>query len=472
MKRLACALTIGLASLTGYTAHASVFDESDIELVRELRDNAKQGTGAFAIVEDLTTRVGHRMPGSENDARGVEWATNKLESMGFDSVHHEPVTFPTWTRGHESATVISHGNQNLVLTTLGYSPATPEQGIEADIVMFDDLAALEDADSSEVEGKIVFIRNRMERSKDGSTYGPAVGARSMGPVVAAQKGAAAIVIRSISTSDERFAHTGMLSYNWDGDNHLVPAAALSNPDADQLERIVNLGDTVTMNLNLQPEYGDEYTSQNVIADIRGSEKPDEYVIISAHLDSWDLSPGAFDDAAGVGIVVETAKRILELEEAPKRTIRVILFAAEEIGLLGARAYAERHQDNVQNHFVGSESDFGAGQVYQFNARVQDDAWPVIEAIADELSPLGIELGERDARGGPDMTPMRNLGMSVVDLAQDGTYYFDYHHTKNDTLDKVDPEDLDQNVAAWLVFTWLAAQSPVDFGSGPQLVPES
>lgn len=449
-------------------ANDGVFQPQDLELVRTLRDDARDGTDAFAIVEDLTTRVGHRMPGSEGDRRGVEWATQKLEQMGFDSVHHEPVTFPTWQRGHESATVTSHGNQSFVLTTLGYTPATPEDGVEAQVVMFDTLDDLREAERSQLEGKIAFIRNRMERSHDGSTYGPAVSARSLGPSVAAERGAAALVIRSISTSDERFAHTGMVSYNWDGDNFLVPAAALSNPDADQLERIINLGEPVTMNLNLQPSYGDEYTSQNVIADIRGSEKPDEYVIISAHLDSWDLSPGAFDDAAGVGIVVETAKRILALEERPKRTIRVILFAAEEIGLLGARAYAEKHAENLQSHFVGSESDFGAGQVYRFNARVKESAWPAIEEIAAELAPLGIELGERDASGGPDMIPLRNQGMSVVDLLQDGTYYFDYHHTKNDTLDKINPADLDQNVAAWLVFTWLAAQSPLDFGFGDEL----
>lgn len=460
------AIALGLIAC----ANADTLSDEDIQTARELRDAAMQGTQAFEIVEDLTTRVGPRMPGSDGDARGVAWAQEKLEGMGFDDVRLEPVTFPTWTRGEETARVTGDFSQPLIVTTLGYSPATPAGGVEAEVVMFDDLAALQEASASDVEGKIVFIRNRMERSRDGSTYGPAVAARSQGPVVAAEKGAAAIVIRSISTAEHRFAHTGMVSYNWDGDNNLVPAASLPNADADQLERLVNLGKPITLHLNLQPEYGDEYTSHNVIADIRGSEKPEEVVIISAHLDSWDLSPGVLDDGVGVAIVTETAKRILELNQRPKRTVRLILFAAEEIGLLGARAYAEEHGNNVQNHFVGSESDFGAGRVYQINARVQDRAWPVIETIAAELEPLGVALGEQDARGGPDMLPMRALGMSVVDLSQDGTYYFDYHHTKDDTLDQVDRTDLDQNVAAWLVFTWLAANSPVDFGSGPALRP--
>ncbi|TRW49994.1 M20/M25/M40 family metallo-hydrolase [Aliidiomarina halalkaliphila] len=454
----------------GFAVQASVFTQSQLETARELRDAAMQETGAFEIVKDLTTRVGPRMPGSEGDARGVAWAKDALEAMNFDRVWLEPVTFPTWTRGVETARVLGDSSQPLVVTTLGYSPATPAGGIEAQVVMFDNLAALEAASADEVRGKIVFIRNEMERSKDGSTYGPAVSARSMGPVVAAEKGAAAIVIRSISTSEHRFAHTGMVRYNWDGDNNLVPAAALANADANQLERLVNLGEPVYLHLDLQPRYGDMYTSHNVIADIKGSEKPEEVVIISAHLDSWDLSPGVLDDGVGVAIVMETAKRLLGLEERPKRTVRVILFAAEEIGLLGARAYAEKHGEQVAQHFVGSESDFGAGRVYQLNARVQDDAWPVIAAIAEEMKPLGVELGERDARGGPDMLPMRSLGMSVVDLAQDGTYYFDYHHTMNDTLDQVDRTDLNQNVAAWLVFTWLAANSPVDFGSGANLIP--
>lgn len=453
-------------------AGAQHFSQDDLELVRELREDALAGTSAYSIVADLTTNVGPRMAGSANDAKTVDWAVENLTAMGFDDVWTESVTFPTWTRGHESATIVSPSSQELVLTTLGYAPATPAAGIETEVVMVDDLAALQEIPAVEVEDKIVFIRNRMERSKDGSTYGPAVGARSMGPVVAAEKGAAAIVIRSISTSEHRFAHTGMVRYDMAGENNLVPAAALANPDADQLERLIDGGETVVMNLNLQPEYGPEYTSQNVIAEITGTEKPAEFVIISAHHDSWDLSPGALDDAAGVGITMAAAEQLLALDERPKRSIRLILFAAEEIGLIGARQYAERHADSIHQHFTGSESDFGAGRVYQFNARVADEAWPVVEEIAAELAPLGIELGETDAYGGPDMSPLRALGMSVVDLAQDGTYYFDYHHTKDDTLDKIEPADLDQNVAAWLVFTWLAAQSPVDFGSGEALIPES
>lgn len=465
---------------------AQSFRDEDLDIARELRDAAMAGTDAFALVEDLTTRVGPRMAGTEGDARAVAWATDVLESMDFDEVRHEPVSFPTWERGRESAEVVSPAPQSLVITTLGYSPPTPEGGVTAEVVPFDDLGALRDADPDRVAGKIAYIGNRMERARDGSGYGPAVAARQEGPAVAHEKGAAALLIRSVSTGEHRFAHTGMLSFDFDayeasaGDAssaevaevlNLVPAAALAHPDADQLERLLSLeepGEPVEVALELGARYGDQYTSQNVIAEIRGEAKPDEYVVISAHLDSWDLAPGAQDDAAGVGIVIETARRILELGERPDRTIRLVLFAAEEIGLLGARAYADEHGDALDRHHVGSESDFGAGEVYRFNARVSDEAWPLAQAIGAKLGPLGVEMGEQDAFGGPDMIPMRELGMSVTDLAQDGTHYFDYHHTKDDTLDKIDPETLDQNVAAWLVFAWLAAQSPISFGSGEAL----
>ncbi len=446
------------------------FGEATLQTAAELRSSALQGTKAFDWAEDLTTRVGPRMAGSEADARAVEWATTLFRSLDFDEVRTEPVTFPTWQRGIESAAVVSPAPQPLLITTLGFSPPTPEGGIEAEIVLLADYAALENVDPDLVADRIVFINHRMERSRDGSGYRPAVIARQQGPRMAAEKGAAALLIRSIGTGDHRFAHTGNIRYDPDAATPVVPAAALAHPDADQLERLVALDEPVIVRLELGPSYGEPYTSHNVIGEIRGSELPGEVVLIAAHLDSWDLSPGALDDAAGVGIVVETARRIIALDRAPRRTIRVVLFAAEEIGLLGARAYAEFHAGEVEQHLVGSESDFGAGAIYAFNARVAEEAWPVIEAIHAELEPLGIELGVRDAYGGPDMTPMRNRGMAVVDLAQDGTHYFDYHHTKDDTLDKIDPKDLDQNVAAWLVFTWLAANSPVSFGSGPGLIP--
>ena len=219
----------------------SIFSESDIAIAKQLREQGLDSDGAYEITADLTTRIGHRLAGSPNDARGVAWAIGQLESLGFDRVWTEPVTFPNWTRKFERVSIRAPFEQQLVSIALGFSPATPEGGIEAEVVMFDDIAALEAAEPGQVEDKIVFIRNRMQRARDGSGYGPAVRARSMGSMVAAGKGAAALVIRSIGTSTNRFAHTGGMRF--DTGSRVLPAAAISNPDADQLERLMALADT-------------------------------------------------------------------------------------------------------------------------------------------------------------------------------------------------------------------------------------
>ena len=445
----------------------SIFSESDIAIAKQLREQGLDTDMAYEITADLTTRIGHRLAGSPNDARGVAWAVEQLESLGFDRVWTEPVTFPNWTRKFERVSIRAPFEQELVSIALGFSPATPEGGIEAEVVMFDDIAALEAAEPAKVEDKIVFIRNRMQRARDGSGYGPAVRARSVGSMVAAEKGAAALVIRSIGTSSNRFAHTGGMRF--DTGSRVLPAAAISNPDADQLERLMALDEPVRLHIEIDAQLNEPYTSQNVLAQINGGKHPEKIVALGAHLDSWDVGTGALDDASGVGIVTAAAKLIQDLDQRPDRSIQVILFAAEEIGLWGGRAWAEAHHENIENYQLAAESDFGAGPLYEINARVTDRAWPVIEAIQTELAPLGVALGGRQASAGPDFLPMLPYGLVAIDLEQDGTHYFDYHHTENDTLDKINPESLKQNVSAYAVMAWLAAQSPVDFGSGAELL---
>jgi Zn-dependent M28 family amino/carboxypeptidase len=447
---------------------ADVFDDADLSIARELRETALAGTGGFEIVEDLTTRIGPRLAGSEADARAVDWAVDLLEGLGLDRVWREPATFPTWSRGHEEVAVTSPVSQDFQALAIGYSPATPPEGIEAEVVMFDDLAALEAAGEDTLNGKIVFIRNRMARARDGSGYGPAVQARARGAMVAAEKGAEALLIRSIGTSTNRFAHTGGMRF--DTAVRSLPAAAISNPDADQLERLIGLGEPVTVHMNIAAQINQAYTSHNVIAQIDGAVRPDEIVALGAHLDSWDVGTGALDDGAGVAIVTDAARHILALDQRPDRSIQVILFAAEEIGLWGGRAWAQAREETIDRVHVAAESDFGAGPIYSMSARVTDAARPVIEAIAAELDPLGIVLSDsRRASGGPDFIPALPLGLAAVDLSQDGTHYFDYHHTENDTLDKIDPQAMRQNAAAYAVFAWLAAQSPIGFGSGQALL---
>jgi len=461
-------VTAVLAVAMAGSVRADLFEAAELETARELRALALESNLGYEITADLTTRIGNRLAGTENDARAVAWAVAKLESLGFDRVWTEPATFPTWTREHERVSITSPVEQDLVSLAIGFSPATPEGGVEGEVVMFDDLAALQAAPAENVAGKIVFIRKRMERARDGSGYGPTVAARSTGSMAAAEKDALALIIRSVGTSTNRFAHTGAMRF--DAGSRRIPAAAISNPDADQLERLIALGEPVRLNVDIGAQVNEPYTSQNVIAEITGSEHPEEIVALGAHLDSWDVGTGAIDDGAGVGIVTAAAKLIMENAERPERSIRVILFAAEELGLWGGRAWAEAHKDNIENYQLAAESDFGAGPVYEISARVSDEAWPVIEAIHAELEMLGIAMGGRtQARGGPDFMPMSIHGLAAADLKQDGTKYFDYHHTENDTLDKIDPAEMAQNVAAYAVLAWLAAQSPVDFGSGPGLV---
>jgi Zn-dependent M28 family amino/carboxypeptidase len=304
----------------------------------------------------------------------------------------------------------------------------------------------------------------MERNREGSGYRPTARARGAGPSAAAGKGAVAMLMRSAGTSNNRIAHTGATRYREDVPR--IPAAALSHPDADVLEARLAMGKPVRFRLRLTSRYLADAQSANVIGEIRGSEAPDEIVLLGCHLDSWDTGEGAQDDGAGCAIVIEAARRIAELPEGPRRTLRVVLFANEEFGLSGARAYAEAHADEIAAHAIGAESDLGSGRVWQLASRVRPEALGVIDAMAGLLEPLGVEQGDNKARGGADLIPVRAAGMPVLSLRQDATRYFDIHHTVNDTLAQVDRAELDQNVAVYVVAAYLAAETEVDFGPLP------
>jgi Zn-dependent M28 family amino/carboxypeptidase len=276
----------------------------------------------------------------------------------------------------------------------------------------------------------------------------------------------ALVIRSIGTDSDRFPHTGAQRYAAEGPR--IPAAALSNPDADLLSNMLRRGQPVKIRLDLDVGMtGNTKQTYNVIGEITGKGKlANEVVVIGGHLDSWDLGTGAIDDGAGVAITMAAGAMIGKLKDAPRRTIRVIAFANEEQGLYGGRAYAETHKDQLDLQQLGAESDFGAGRIYAFRAGVATEARPVIEQIGALLAPLGIAYEATGGSPGPDIGPFEKLGMPWADLQQDGSDYFDLHHTANDTLDKIKASDLDQQVAAYAVMAYAAAQSPVDFGRSP------
>jgi len=244
---------------------------------------------------------------------------------------------------------------------------------------------------------------------------------------------------------------------------VVPAGAISNPDADLLVNMLKRGKPVIFKYTLGSHWDGEYTSQNVIGEITGREKPDEVVVIGGHLDSWDLGTGAIDDASGCAITMATAMLIKDAGIQPYRTIRVVLWANEENGLYGARAYAKAHKNEMAKHIIGGESDFGASTIYAFSSNVSEASLPVIAQIAELMQPLNIGYTGNNGGSGADISPLKKAGMATFGLAQDGTNYFDLHHTPDDTMDKIVPEEIAQNTAAWIVFVALAAEYQGDFG---------
>ena len=423
-----------------------------------LREQALADNTGWKVVESLTTEVGPRLAGSEADARAVAWAQAKFKALGYDKVWIEPVTFPKWERRSESAAILGSHAQALTITALGGSPGGK---VEAEVVRFADLAALEAAPDGSLAGKIAFVDYQMQSARDGSDYRNGSGIRGKGPSAAIRKGASGFLMRSAGTDNHRVAHTGITRF--DAGLTPIPSASLTVPDADQLARVLALGPT-RVRMALDAGWNGEATSYNVVGEITGREKPDEVVLIGGHLDSWDLGTGAIDDGAGIGITMAAGHLIGKLKQAPKRTIRVVAFANEEQGLYGGKAYAAKHAESAAKHQLSAESDFGAGRIYAFNTSAPEHALAATRQIADALAPLGIEYTPGKGGPGPDVGPIAEKGAAWAWLAQDGSDYFDLHHNADDTLDKIDPKALAQNVAAYTVFAYLAAEAEGEFGS--------
>jgi Zn-dependent M28 family amino/carboxypeptidase len=459
LRRLPLLLALACALPTYAADNQTRIPDTALAKTAQLRETALADDTAWKVVESLTTEVGPRLAGSEADARAVAWAQAKFKELGFDKVWIEPVTFPKWQRRSEHAEVLGKGAQPLRLTALGGSPAGT---VEGEIVRFDSLEALQAAAEGSLAGKIAFVDYPMQRARDGSGYGPGGAVRSRGPSAAIRKGAIGFVMRSAGTDSHRMPHTGMTRFE-EGLTP-VPSAALSAPDADQLTRLAARG-PVRIRVALDCGWDGEYTSHNVIGEITGRKKPDEVVLIGGHLDSWDLGTGAVDDGAGIGITMAAARLLKPLK--PARTIRVVAFANEEQGLHGGKAYAAKHVGEIGKHVLAAESDFGAGRIYAFNTGSNDSAGSraATKQIADALAPLGIEYAPDKGGPGPDVIHYAEAGGAWGWLAQDGSDYFDLHHTPDDTLDKIDPKALAQNVAAYAVFAYLAAEAEGDFGSG-------
>ena len=426
--------------------------------VAALRDAALKDDVAYDIVEGLTTEVGQRLAATEAEARARTWAVAKLKSLGFRNVHVETYQMPVWLRGEETAEVVAPFPQTLKLVALGNSGATPAAGLTAPVAVFRTYGELANAAPESVRGKIVYIGNAMHPTQDGSSYGAYGPARFVGPALAASKGAAAVVIKSVGTDHHRNPHTGVT--DWPGGVTPIPAAALSVPDAELLERMAERGKPISLKLVLTPRFAGTGTSGNVVAEVPGSDPKAGIVLIGGHLDSWDLATGAIDDASGVGITTAAAKRLLD-GPRPRRTIRVVWFGAEEPGGYGGKEYARVH--GGERHATAQESDFGADRIWRFEVNLPDSAKPVADRLQSALAPLGISRGAGVGGDGTDVGPTLALGVAAVDLNQDGTRYFDTHHTPDDTLDRIDPEQLRQNVAAWTAMLAVVANAPEEIG---------
>ena len=421
-----------------------------------LRDKALTDDTAYALVEGLTTEVGPRMTGgSARQAYARDWAVARLKALGFKNVRIEPYTLNNvWERGAETAEIVGLYAQPLHITALGNTGATPAEGLTAPVVYFATFNDLLLAPAGSLDGKIAFVSNAMEPTQDGSSYGSSGSARFVGPNVAAQKGAAALVIRSIGTDHGRGPHAG--TTNFDAGVTPIPAGALSVADAENLERMIKLGKPVTMKLTLTPRFVGDRQSGNVVAEVPGTDPKAGIVLVGGHLDSWDLGTGAIDDASGVAITAAAAKLVMDAGR-PRRTIRVVWFGDEEIGGFGGEAYAKAHANEY--HATASESDFGADRVWRFETNFDPAAKPIADRLAVTLAPLGIVRGSGTAGDGTDIAPVVKTGVAGVDLNQSGLRYFDYHHTPEDTLDRVDPAQLRQNVAAWTAMLQIVANAP-------------
>jgi len=413
---------------------------------------------AWQIVADLTTQVGPRLDGSAAEGRARDWAVARLKALGFSNVHVEPFDVPTWTRGAEHAAVVAPYAQPLTIAGLGYSGPTPAGGLTLPVVGFASLDALRRAPVGSLKGKIAYISNAMQPTQDGSGYGLNTRTRRDGPTQAALRGAAAVLVRSIGTDHSRAPHTGVT--DWGAGVAPIPAAALSVADAENLERMLAGGQTVLVHLDLDDHVIGDRPSGNVVAEVPGTDPSAGVVLIGGHIDSWDLGTGAIDDGAGVAITTAAA-RLLMAGGPHRRTIRVVWFGDEETGGFGGLAYARAHK--AEAHALAAESDLGADRVWRVQFALPDKALAV--RLATALEPLGVVPGEGKVFGGEDVGPMLETGVPGVDLNQSALRYFDWHHTAEDVLDRIDPEQLRQNVAAWATMLAVVADAPERLGTG-------
>ena len=409
--------------------------------------------GAARFAEQLSDGIGPRLAGSPGDAAAVRWALHELRRLGLEA-RAEKVTVPVWVRGEESARIVVPVEQRLVVTALGGSVATPPEGITGDVLMVAGIEELRGIAADRVRGKIVLFNRAIAPGFAG--YSASGGARSRGPSEAARLGAVASLVRSLGTLSARLPHTGGMRYASDAPR--IPAAAVAAEDADLIQRLLDRDGAVRVTLRLGCETRPDAESANVIAELPGRERPEEIVLIGAHLDSWDLGTGAIDDAAGVGIVMDTLRILKSQGPVPRRTLRAVLFANEENGLRGARSYAEEHAPELPRHVAAMEADAGGGRPVGLAVEAGPGGLERMTQIAG-LFPLLVapRIVEREA--GADIGRLAAGRVPRVGLLQEDANYFDWHHTPADTFDKIDPRALAESAAFFAIVAYALAEHP-------------
>ncbi len=434
-----------------------------------LRERALSDNLSVDIVESLTTEVGPRRMGTDGDQRAISWALEKFKELGFDRFWIEEVLLDRgWVRGEAKAEILSPYPHNIVMTALGYSVGT-NGDLTGEIVEFKTFAELEALpEGNNLKGKIAFVSYSMSDFKPQpgqpqmGGYSEGTKARSRGHVTAAKRGAEALIIRSVGTDNDRYAHTGS-GYGYEEGVKRIPAAAISAPDAILIQNILKREMPVMMKMNMTSEITGPKKGANIIGEITGREHPDQYLVLGAHIDSWDEGTGALDDGAGVGAMMATAAFIGQMEKRPKRSLRVLLFAGEEIGFYGVNDYIKKHKDALDKHVLGAEADGGGGRAHTLIPGVGGTALLVVNEMHKLIAPLGIVLSEENnAKGGSDMRVLGEAGMPALNFSQNSNDYFKYHHTPNDTFDKIIAEDMRYLTAAYSTIFYIAAEIPIDF----------
>jgi carboxypeptidase Q len=441
----------------------TVFSPPTLTELKRLQQAALTSDYAYRQVAHLANNIGSRLSGSAQAAKAVEYVASELKAIGCE-VRLEKVMVPHWVRGDETAALVQfpgqaeNTTQKIMLCALGPSVATPVDGIEAEVIAVRNFDELKSLPRDKVAGKIVlfnypFDKQMAAEGRGGEAYGEAVVYRADGPVAAARQGAVACLIRSVGGADYRLPHTGQTDYV--SDVPKIPAGAVTAEDADLIADLVRQG-PVRMKLVLTPQTLPDAESANVIADIKGSEHPEQIIVISGHLDSWDLGTGAIDDGAGVAVSMEAANLIQKLHLKPKRTIRVIAWMNEENGLAGSKQYAKDHEKEWMNHFAAMETDGGADHPLGINIKGKPEVKKMLAPVAAILQESGAGILNLVEHCGADIGPLEKAGVPAFSPIQDSRFYFNYHHTAADTLDKIVPKELAENSAVVAVAAYALA----------------